>query len=468
MNSETSSRGHRTTGVGPAVRAEADLSASAGSALAGALVMPSKRKLHWYGLLFVMLIGGAVFAIARAKGTDTPEVALPPILPVKTQTLESVDAYRINRTYTGEIVAQRSSDLGFEQPGTLVEIRVDEGDWVDAGTPLARLDIRSLQAQRQQIEAQRRQALARFQELQQGPRAEDIAAAQAAVQDLQAQVELARLQQQRRENLYAQGAISREELDERAFSADALANRLQQAQSQLEELQTGTRVEQITAQDAQVEQFDASLQGIDVSLSKSTLYAPFSGRVAKRLVDEGVVIGPGQTVLRLVEGSTLEARIGVPANVANRLTLNTPQSIQVNNRVYPATVTALLPELDSTSQTVTVVLTLENAAEPTIGATARLALEETQPEAGYWLPTNALIEGERGLWTAYVLDELDSATPAAATPADTHKVARRDVEVLYTEGDRTFVRGMLQPGETVITSGIHRIVPGQRVKATAP
>ncbi|MEM8810726.1 MAG: efflux RND transporter periplasmic adaptor subunit [Cyanobacteria bacterium P01_G01_bin.38] len=447
----------------------ADLVASADGPLAAnlsdILAVSSRRKLRWYGLLLVLLIVGPVFAIARAKGTDAPETVAPQILPVKTQTLESATDYRISRTYTGEIVARRSSDLGFEQAGTLVEILVDEGDWIDAGDPIARLDIRSLQAQRQQIEAQRRQALARFQELQQGPRVEDIAAAQAAVQDLQAQVELARLQQQRRENLYAQGAISREELDERAFSADALANRLQQAQSQLDELQAGTRVEQVTAQDAQVEQLDATLKSIDVSLSKSTIYAPFSGRVSKRLVDEGVVIGSGQTVLRLVEGSALEARIGIPANVANRLTLDSAQSIEVNSRTYPATVTALLPELDSTSQTVTVVLTLENDATPTIGATARLVLEETQPESGYWLPTNALVEGERGLWTAYVLDEVeDSTTPTE----DTHEVARRDVEVLYTEGDRIFVRGMLQPGETVITSGIHRIVPGQLVRATEP
>jgi multidrug efflux pump subunit AcrA (membrane-fusion protein) len=422
----------------------------------------SKRTWRWIWWLVIPLLLSPFLVMNKSRGSSTatahPQQLQP--LPVQTQVLEPVSAYRVQRAYTGEIVARRSSDLGFEQAGTIVELLVEEGDWVEAGAPLARLDTRSLQAQRRQLEAQQRQAYARFQELQRGPRQEDIAAAQAAVQDLQAQLDLARLQQQRRGNLYTQGAISREELDSAKFSAEALTNRLQQAQSQLNELRAGTRIEQVTAQDAQVDQIEASIQNIDVSLSKSVLYAPFSGRIARRVVDEGVVVGTGQPVLRVVEGAALEARIGVPAQIAPLIPNGSPQAIEVEGETVTGTVTALLPELDDTSQTVTIVVSLPTDAQPTIGATARLILQTQQPATGYWLPTSALVAGDRGLWSAYLL-----TTPEMPVMDNNiFEVARRQVEILYTEGNRAFVRGLLEPGEVVITSGTHRLVPGQLVQ----
>lgn len=419
----------------------------------------SKSNHNWQWLWLLPMFVAPILWLGnfRAKSAVTEDSVS--ALPVQTLVLESATAYQVERTYTGEIVARRSSALGFEQAGTLMEVLVDEGDTVARGEPLARLDTRSLQAQRQQLEAQQRQAQARFQELQRGPRQEDIAAAQATVQDLQAQLNLAHLQQQRREALYGQGAISLEEKDEAAFGAAALESRLNHAQSQLDELKAGTRVEQVNAQDAQVDQIEASLKNLDVLMTKSVIYAPFSGQISQRLVDEGVVVSPGQPIMRLLEGSVLEARIGVPSQMVNRIANGSKQIINVNGQSFSGRVTALLPELDDASQTVTMVVTLPANAQPAIGTTARLKIQDQQNELGYWLPTSALVAGERGLWSTYVLDK-----SAGEIDEDLYAVARREVEVIYTESDRAFVRGLLQPGEEIITSGTHRLVPGQLVQ----
>ena len=419
----------------------------------------ANKRINWQWLWLLPVLAVPVFWLGRSRSRAAVAENETAPLSVQTQVLERVNAYQIERTYTGEIVARRSSDLGFEQAGTLIEILVDEGDTVAVGAPLARLDTRSLQAQRQQLMAQLRQAQARFQELERGPRPEDIAAAAAVVQDLQTQLDLARLQQTRREDLYRQGAISLEERDEAAFGADALESRLNQARSQLEELNAGTRVEQVSAQDAQVDQIEASLENLDVSIAKSVIYAPFNSRVSLRLVDEGVVVSPGQSIMRLVEGSALEARIGVPSQVAGRINIGDIQTIEVNGQLFKGNVTALLPELDDASQTVTVVIGLPPDAQPIIGTTARLQLQVQQNETGYWLPTSALVAGERGLWSAYVLGE-----PEEEVAENLYQVSRREVEVLYTESDRAFVRGLLQPGEEIITGGTHRLVTGQLVQ----
>lgn len=376
-------------------------------------------------------------------------------LPVQAITVNPVSAYTVEREYVGEIVAGRTSSLGFEAGGTVVEMLVDEGDTVAADQPLAKLDTRSLQTQRQQLVAQQDQATAQLAELRNGPRQQNIAAARAAVTELEQQVALARLQQGRRQDLYERGAISQEELDQQTFGAGALESRLAQAQSQLDELQVGTRPEQIEAQAARVRQLKAQIQSTEVDLTKSVMTAPFAGRISQRLVDEGVVVSGGQGVLELVESNTVEARIGIPVDVADVLAIGSQHTLEIAQRPYPATITALLPELDATSRTVTAVLKLETAEPLTIGQTARLVLTDTQPAEGFWVPSTALVQGEQGLWSVYVVVPAAGGEPV---------VARRHVEIIQTEGDRMLVQGMVQPGDQVIPSGTHRVVPGQTVR----
>ncbi|MEY3298183.1 MAG: hypothetical protein RLZZ597_1443 [Cyanobacteriota bacterium] len=417
-----------------------------------------------------------VAVVGLRLGRPAPATPEANALPVEVVALTPVESYPVEREYVGELVAQRRSALGFEQGGTVVAVLVQEGDSVAAGQPLARLDTRALEAQRQQLVAQRDQAMALLRELQNGPRPQVIAAAQGAVGDLERQLSLAVAQRNRRADLYQQGAISREELDQQTFGSEALEKRLASAQSELDELLAGTRPEQIAAQAAQVRQLEASLEAIQVDLSKAVITAPFAGRISDRLVDEGVVVSGGQPVVQILEGSRAEARIGIPADLADGLALGSVQTVVVGDRPFSATLTALLPELEATSRTVTAVLTLDTSEDLTLGQTARFVLRETQPVQGFWLPTTALVQGEQGLWSVYVVageSGISESGPEASGPrksdpgvtgATGATVTRQPVEILHTEGDRVLVQGLVEGGDRVIRSGTHRVVPGQIVR----
>ena len=425
------------------------------------------RRLWWALPIVLASAIGSVYMV-RSLGADDATAEVTSALPVDVTVAEAVNSYTTERTYTGELVAERSSNLGFERTGSVATLLVDEGDRVVAGQPLARLDTRALIAQREQVEAQRQTALAQLRELQAGPRSEDIATAAAAVAEIEQELALARLQRDRRADLYAQGAVSREEFDQESFRTGALESRLAQAQSQLAELEAGTRIEQLDAQAARVSQLESSLGQIDVELDKSMLIAPFEGEVNSRLVDEGTIINPGQTVLELVAVGPREIRIGVPPAVADRLRVGSKQQIIVGDRTTTATLTALLPQLEATSRTVTAILQVPSS-DLTLGQTVRLVIEETQPAEGIWLPTSALVPGERGLWSVYVLTEPESAAESASDGVpETYVVSRREVTVVHTDGDRSLVQGTLQTGEPVIAAGTHRIVPGERVQPTSP
>ncbi|MEO0538757.1 MAG: efflux RND transporter periplasmic adaptor subunit [Cyanobacteria bacterium P01_A01_bin.123] len=395
-----------------------------------------------------------------AQDTDTIEGNEVRILSVETLTVDPVSSYEVARTYTGEIAALRASDLGFERTGQLVEVYVQSGDRVAAGTPIARLDTRNLQTQRQQLQAERARAAAQLAELQAGARAEDIAAAAAAVRDIEQQLALQQTQRSRRELLYSEGAISQEELDEFSYGQAVLQARLDQARSNLAELQNGTRQEQIDAQRAVVQQLDASIANVDVNISKSTLTATFDGIVSTQQVDEGTVVGVGQSVVRLIENAAPEARIGMPASTANQLQVGDSKTIQIEAEAYSATVASILPEVDPETRTQIVVLQLEQSASPRInsGQTVRVELRETIPADGVWLPTDALTQGIRGLWNCYVLTQPDESN------SETYVVEPQAVEILHQEAGRALVRGTLQSGDRIVASGVHRLVPGQQVQ----
>ncbi len=421
---------------------------------------PSKKGKYFYWLLGIGGMGLILLLVRPVLTTlaeNTPAETSARALPVETIEVKPVNTYQVSRSYTGRIAAVRTSNLGFARSGEIEQIYVEEGDRVIQGQPLAKLDTRNLQTQRQQLLAEKVSASARLSELQTGARVEDIDAGIAAVQDIEQQLKLQSQQRQRREFLYNKGAIAQEELDEFSFGEEALKARLDLARSNLAELKNGTRPEQITAQQATLQQLEARIADLDVNIDKSVLKAPFTGIVAQRDLDEGTVTNGGQSVIRLIENAAPQARVGMPSKVVNELVIGSRQTLKLGSQTYKATVASILPEVNANTRTQTVVFDLDASAIARInpGQTVRLELQQDINNQGYWLPTEALTQGIRGLWVCYGLTK--------AEDSDNYIVKQHAVEIINQSGDRALVRGTLQPGDRIVASGLHRLVPGQRV-----
>ncbi|NJL80135.1 MAG: efflux RND transporter periplasmic adaptor subunit [Richelia sp. RM2_1_2] len=404
----------------------------------------------------IILLAGVGIGKLKFEQNETRVLAQTQIRPLSVETIKIQLAknYQTVQSYTGEVVAMRTSEIGFERSGKLVEVLVDEGDRVKKGAILAFLDTANLQAQRQSLIAQKAQAEARLVELKNGARIEVIAAAKARVRDVEKQLKLEQIKRDRRKYLYEQGAISKEQFDEVAFNSQALLERLNNAQSNLEELLNGTRYEQKAGQQAAVDQLSAQIKDLDITIAKSTLKAPFTGTIGLRSVDEGTVVEAGRSIVRLVQDNQPEVKIGVPIDVAKKLGSQSQQELEIGGKTYSARVKSILPEVDPATRTRTVILQLASTAQVSPKEIARFKISQTQEIEGYWLPITALVKGDRGLWSCYaVVDQKDGNS----------KVERRLVEVLETNGKQVLVRGTIQAGDTIVTEGTQRLVPGQLV-----
>jgi multidrug efflux pump subunit AcrA (membrane-fusion protein) len=419
----------------------------------------TKRSVTILVSLLVALGGlaglGAVGSVVGRREQVQPSRAVP----VETLVLKAANSISVRRTYTGVLKAGRASELGFELAGRLERVLVDEGDRVADGQLLAELDTDGLLARKEQLQAERDQATAVLAELEAGPRREQIAAARAEVENLRAQWQLAENTRQRRKQLLIDGAVSQEEYDQQAFGVQAARARLDAAQRRLDELEAGTRAEQIDAQRAVVARLDATLKQVELDLEDSQLRAPFDGTIAARYVDEGTVTAQGIPVLRILDQTNIEAWIGLPPDEVAGIELGQQHQLQINGRHYEATVSGILPELDPRTRTRSIVFQLAASHDELVaGQVVRISHTAQQREAGFWLPVVALTRGDRGLWSVLAV------VPGSVTGAAV--VERRDVEVMHSETDRVFVRGTLLPEEQIVAGGTHRLVPGQRVEVT--
>ncbi|MDF1849735.1 MAG: HlyD family efflux transporter periplasmic adaptor subunit [Verrucomicrobiales bacterium] len=204
-----------------------------------------------------------------------------------------------------------------------------------------------------------------------------------------------------------------------------------------------------------VTQTDLDLVNLD--LEDSELKVPFDATVTIRHMNVGSMASPGHPVVRLVERGNLEALVSLPGDVAVELREGDRKELQVGDQTITAEVQAVLPEVDLTTRTQTVLFSLDEATaeEVTAGDVVRLRLDREETGAGFWLPLSALTREMRGLWSVFVVEKDEK---------EISRVARRYLEVIHVEGDRARVRGMDAKEFEYIAKGVHRVVPGQRIR----
>ncbi|HUF70865.1 MAG TPA: HlyD family efflux transporter periplasmic adaptor subunit [Longimicrobiales bacterium] len=218
-------------------------------------------------------------------------------------------------------VEATDADIGFQTSGRIVAIDVREGDRVEAGAPLARLDASELEARLDAARAQVAMANAQLSELRRGPRSEDVAQARAAETAAMTRLEDARRELERARTLFDGGAISRQAF-ERALSAERIAqSQHDQAREQVDALETGTRPERIEAAQGGLDHARAAVRQIETLIGNAIITAPFAGIVTVRHREPGEVVSAGLPVVTLMDPDDRWVRIYIGQASIGRMTI---------------------------------------------------------------------------------------------------------------------------------------------------
>jgi HlyD family secretion protein len=222
-----------------------------------------------------------------------------------------------------------------EVGGRVLEVAVAEGDRVESGALIARLDTADVELTLKRAAAERDQAAAQLQLLLAGARVEDIRQARAQAESAQSDVVAAESERQaatadlqRFEQLLQANAGSRKQRDDAATRREvaearvaAARDRARAAGEVVARLRAGSRPEEIAAARARVAVVDAQIASLTKGLQDATLRSPLAGVVTSKLVDAGEMVAPRVPIVVVTELDKAWANVYVDEPIVPRLRL---------------------------------------------------------------------------------------------------------------------------------------------------
>jgi membrane fusion protein YbhG len=258
--------------------------------------------------------------------------------------------------------------LGPEVGGRILELRALEGDRVNAGDLIARLDTRDTELALTRARAERAQADAQLRLLQAGSRPEDIRQAQAQAEASGADVAAARAEVQnaeadlsRYEALLKANAGSLKARDDARVRRDVASQRLvavtereKAAREVAARVKAGARREEIDGARARLATVDAQIATYEKALADATVTTPVGGVVTQKLVNVGELVAPRMPLVVITDLDHAWGEVFVDEPDVPRLTLGQSATLftDAGGSGLPGKVTFISPRAEFTPRNV--------------------------------------------------------------------------------------------------------------------
>jgi RND family efflux transporter MFP subunit len=395
---------------------------------------PPPRRGLWIGIaiavaVVALLVLGGWWLFGRAKPVDVQTAAVVAFSSGGADASSVLDA-------TGYVVARRMATVSSKITGKVRDIRIEEGQHVEAGDIMATLDPVDADAQRDLATAQ-------------------AAAARSQVTGVQAQLREASVNAERLGTLVQKQLVSKAQYDEAIAQRDALRAQLATAQHNAK---------------VAADQLRIAGNGVDNTIVR----APFEGVVIAKAAQPGEIVSPlsaggGFTrtgIGTIVDMDSLEVEVDVGESYIGRVKPDMPVESTLNaypDWRIPGKVIAIIPTADRGKATVKVRVGLDQKDPrivPDMGVAVRF-LEKAAPQ-GEQAPRSASVP-------AAAIDVRDGGSVAFVVDGNGEEgtVERRALKLGGTRGDDRQVLSGLSAGETVVLDPPAALEDGGKVRIVA-
>ncbi|MFQ3247297.1 MAG: RND family efflux transporter MFP subunit [Arenicella sp.] len=348
------------------------------------------------GLTLSVFAAIAIYHIGvSGDSVDRPSAASgPPPAPV-------VIAEAIKMTMTphtvlpGTVISTRDSVIASEATGKVLSVAL-VGDIVNQGDVLAQIDPENAK----QSVAQRKAAVARLSSLYQ----------------------------------YHKGYFARVNSEDSKLGMSAIG---------IAELRSNMETAKADMQSAQI-----ALKSAELDLNRTSIKAPFAGRVVSQSIQVGEYAQIGSSVVRLVDTINLEISARVPAALVQPLAPGSLLDIVGMGKSIKAPLRALVPVGDAVSRTMELRVGLVDSGL-LVGSGVRVSLPSAQAKEVVAIPRDAIILKTNAQYV-FVVDQSGIAS-------------RRDIELGFADRQMIEAIGNVTVGDTVIIRGGERLRDGQLV-----
>lgn len=281
------------------------------------------------------------------------------------------------RILSGTVTARTTGAASARLPGHIREIRVREGDMVQAGQIIALIDAREADASIKQAEAGRDEARAALPE------------AEASIAQAAAQADLAKVTFRRMQELKANNSITGQEFDEAQARLRLAESQVQIAQARLRQTQEKIR------------QAGEALNRANLQQTYATVNAPFAGIVLERKAEPGTFASPGMPIVILEKAG--DYRLEVPVEESLLKSLKTGEKVTVgwDDSSMQLPIAEILPVLNAQTRTATIRINLPGRGLRS-GMSGQIRLPGAEREA-ITIPANAIrVNGQ--MQTVFIVD----------------------------------------------------------------
>lgn len=304
-------------------------------------------------------------------------------------------------TYSGTVKGRYETNLSFQVGGKILSRNINVGDKVSAGDVLMTIDDRDVK--------------------------QNVNAYSAQVASAKSQLDLAKSNLARFQQLYAANAVSAQELDQYQNAYNNAVAAYDQANAQLDQSEN--------------------------SLGYTELIINNSGVISAINAEVGQVVAAGQTVATIVQDGDREIEIAIPENKIQNVSVGQNATVTfwaLNNTQVQGTVREISPVADAVARTYKVRIAMSDLpADIQLGMTASVAFVTSNSGNTVTLPLSAIYQtGDKPqVW----LVDGDS------------KLQLKDVNIVSWGKDDVQVTGLNQ-NDTVVTAGVHKLYEGEAVK----
>jgi membrane fusion protein (multidrug efflux system) len=338
-------------------------------------------------------------AAERAK-TETMVVGLENI------TIATNGSIMTGPSISGTLEPEREAVLRAQVSGSVLQTYADQGQAVNAGTVLARIDASGIQ------------------DAYTSARAGLVAARNAA--DVAAK-DLARNQK-----LLAAGAIAERDIDQSRRASIAAQAALEDANSRLATAEKAYR--------------------------STTVTSPFSGVVSERPVSPGDVVQPGSALFTVVDPSSMRLEASVPAEQLAAIRIGVPVNFTVSGypgRQFVGRITRINPTADPTTRQVRIYVSIPNAGRALVGGLFANGRMSSATKMGLVVPASAVdVRGS----APFVMRVRQGKVEKIQIQTGLTDKSSESIEVLSG----------LQAGDTLLLGAAQGITPGTAVRVSAP
>lgn len=368
---------------------------------------------------------------------------------------------------TGSLIAEESSDVAAQTSGQVIATPVGVGAFVRQGQVIARLNDKDARNRLRQSQSALKQSIADLREaearlgLRPGGHFEsssvpEVRAANATLEQTQAELRLAEANERRYRELVETGDVAVSAYEQQRMLRDSARARVNNARQTLDSIINIARGsnQAIQSAEAAVDSARSQVAISEKAVADTNVRAPFAGFVSNRPIAVGEYVTPSSVIATVLRTNPIKLQLQVQEAQVPYISVGMGVSLEVDShkdKKFAGHVTAVNPAIDPASRAATIEASVENddnALRSGMFATAKI----TRPggSKAVFVPSSAVFK-----------DQNTQSYRAFVIQGDSVKL--RVVQIGASEGDAIEILSGVEADEVVATSNLGQLYEGAAV-----